>query len=691
MFKRLTYLLLIITTATAIAEDKYQWLEAVDGDKALAWVKEQNDLTDKSLGNDTLYKELYQDALAALGKQDKLPSIQVKGNWVYQLHKNKKNPRGVYQRSAIEAFKQGNPDWQTVLDIDKLSHVEETKWVFKGMTCLSPKHDKCLVSLAPGGTDAHVLREFDPNLGTFEEKGFYVPLAKTRASWLDEDHLIIGTDFGKDSLTTSGYPRIQKIWRRDTELSEAETLLEVSKDSVSAGAIHYDGDNYDISVLIDATSFWKRTYYQWLEGDKVKLSLPETARLQGVYNGKLVILLKSDWTYKSGIYKQGSMLLVDPAFLRGGKGEIETLAEQSRNFIIESVSVNDKGIYLVAMEDAKSSLYFYSQDKGVWNKQLVPLPENGQIAISGQNDDVTFVRYENFLTPPTLFAIDSSLKVTKVMQQSATFDSSDMMVKQYFATSKDGTKVPYFAIMNKNTRLDGTNPTHIFSYGGFRSSMQPSYSGSYEDLNGAYGNMWLKRGGIYVLANIRGGGEYGPAWHAAALRENRARAFEDFEAVAEDLIKRKYTSSKHLGMEGRSNGGLLVGAVMTRRPDLFNAVVCGVPLLDMKRYHTLLAGASWMAEYGNPDTADWDFIKEYSPYQNVNSDTKYPATFFFTSTRDDRVHPGHARKMAAKLKSLGQTVEYYENMEGGHKGSSTKEQMAKRIALAFTHLWRQLN
>ncbi|MFT5520966.1 MAG: prolyl oligopeptidase, partial [Enterobacterales bacterium] len=301
-----------------------------------------------------------------------------------------------------------------------------------------------------------------------------------------------------------------------------------------------------------------------------------------------------------------------------------------------------------------------------------------------------FARYEDFLTAPTLYSINSKLEAKVAIQQAATFDGTNFMVEQYFATSQDGTKVPYFVVMNKNIKYNSTNPTHIFSYGGFRNSLTPSYSGSYEDLNGAYGKMWLERGGVFVLANIRGGGEYGPAWHAAALLENRHKSFEDFEAIAEDLISKKITSAKYLGIEGRSNGGLLVGATMTRRPDLYGAVICGVPLLDMKRYHKLLAGASWMAEYGDPDTSDWEFMKTYSPYQNIKNDVQYPPIFFFTSTRDDRVHPGHARKMAARLMSKGNAVEFYENLEGGHKGSSTSEQLAKRIALGYAHLWKQL-
>jgi prolyl oligopeptidase len=389
------------------------------------------------------------------------------------------------------------------------------------------------------------------------------------------------------------------------------------------------------------------------------------------------------------------VILVPPSALHSkshNKGVAQLLVQSKPDAIVESVAVMKDSMILTILEDVKSKIYRYSQLDGKWGSELVALPDSGNIVVQTTNDDTGefIVRYEGFITPPSLYSVDQSNDVKLVQQQSPTFDSSNLEVNQFFTNSADGTRVPYFVVMNKDTKFDGSNPTHIFSYGGFRVSLTPSYSGSYEALNGIYGKAWLERGGVFVLANIRGGAEYGPAWHSAALLADKTKSYEDFESVAEDLIRRKITSSKHLGIEGRSNGGLLVGATMIRRPDLYGAVICGVPLLDMKRYHTLLAGASWMAEYGNPDTDDWSFMKTYSPYQNLQSDVDYPPIFFFTSTLDDRVHPGHARKMAARMKAYGNKVDYYENTEGGHKGSATSEQTAKRVALAFTHLWKHL-
>ena len=691
MSYRTTILVLstLLLTSISAAEDPYLWLEKVEGKEALEWVTEQNAITDKSLASDPLYQELYEQAFAVLSRSDKLPNINVKGNWVYNLQKSDDNPRGIYRRTSMEDFVSGKPKWQAVLDVDKLSESEGQKWVFRGMYCLPPAHETCLLSLAPGGSDAHVLREFDPNLGRFVEGGFEVPLAKTRVSWLTEDKVFIGTDFGEGSLTSSGYPRIQKLWLRGTELSQAETVMEVPVESVAASATNLRQEASVITLFNDGLSFWTSQYYQLDDAELVKLQLPNTAQIVGLFDGRFVISLKADWNYEDNVYGAGSVLLAAPQTLQSGKGEIEQVVSQSREFIVEEIRVSDKGIAIVAMEDVKASLYLFTHNGKAWNKQKVALPEQGKISIAGMNADTMIVRYEDFLTPPTLFSVDSKLATSVVMQQPATFDRTNMMVEQFFTESADGTRVPYFVIRDKNLKMDGSNPTHIFSYGGFRNALQPSYSGSYEAHNGVYGKMWLERGGVYVLANIRGGGEYGPQWHAAALQKNRPRSFEDFEAVAEDLFKRKITSANKLSIEGRSQGGYLVGALMTRRPDLYNAVICGVPLLDMKRYNKLLAGASWMAEYGNPDTDDWDFMQEWSPYQNVKKDVDYPAIFFFTSTKDDRVHPGHARKMAAKMKALGQEVEYYENLEGGHVGSSTAKQLAKRVALSYTHLWRQ--
>ncbi|RLA02672.1 MAG: S9 family peptidase [Gammaproteobacteria bacterium] len=678
------------------ATDENIWLEEVDSKKSLEWVKKTNEATDNSLTSTPLYQSLYQDALYALNSKDKLPNITQRGDWIYNYWKGGDNPRGLYRRATLASFTSGAPQWQTVLDIDKLSQKESTKWVFKGMSCLEPDNEKCLVRLSPGGGDAVEVREFNSKTLSFVEDGFFLEKSKSRVSWIDQDTLFVATDFGPDSMTDSGYPAIQKIWQRNTRLEQAKTILKVNKKAVSVGAIHYTSEQGDIDLLIEATSFWTSNYYKYVDDKAVPLNLPDTSRIAGAYEGKIVVQLQKDWSYAGASFKQGSVILAKPIALTGkneqdGKN-ITLLVEPSQNSIIEDITVTSKGILVITLEDVKSRVDYYQDTNGQWQATRISLPEMGQISIETVNDNSGefFARYEDFLTAPTLYSINSKLEAKIAVQQSATFDGSKFKVEQYFTKSKDGTRVPYFVVMNKNTKFNGKNPTHIFSYGGFRNSLTPSYSGSYEDLNGAYGKMWLERGGVFVLANIRGGGEYGPAWHAAALLENRYKSFEDFEAVAEDLANKKITSAQHLGIEGRSNGGLLVGATMTRRPELYGAVICGVPLLDMQRYHKLLAGASWMAEFGDPDTADWEFIKQYSPYQNLSKDKKYPPIFFFTSTRDDRVHPGHARKMASRMLAQGHQVEYYENMEGGHHGSSTSEQLAKRIALGFTHLWMNL-
>ena len=695
----------IITTALLVgaalpafadtAQDSNLWLEEIQGEKALEWVQKTNSATDETLGADPLYKEIYEDALSALNSKDKLPEISQKGDWIYYLKKSEDNPRGIYQRTSLADFKSGQPKWQKVLDIDALSKTDNVKWVFRSMNCLEPANEKCLVSLAPGGSDAVVLKEFDAKTLSFVKDGFQLPEAKMQVSWIDADHLFVGTDFGEGSMTDSGYPRITKIWQRGTSIDKADTIFETDKSSVWLGGTRYRGEEEHVDMVYEALTFWTANYHQLVDGKPIQLTLPETARIEGLFKGKLVVSLKEDWTFAAESFKQGAVILVAPGDLHGkptAKGVAELLVQSKPDAIVESVAVMKDSILLTVLEDVKSKIYRYQPtDKG-WDSQLVALPESGNIGVQTTNDDTGefIVRFEGFITPPSLYSVDQGNAVKLVQQQSATFDSSNLKVEQYFTESKDGTRVPYFVVMNKDTKLDGSNPTHIFSYGGFRVSLTPSYSGSYEALNGIYGKAWLERGGVFVLANIRGGAEYGPAWHAAALLENRNKSYEDFEAVAEDLIKRKITSAKHLGIEGRSNGGLLVGATMVRRPDLYGAIICGVPLLDMKRYHKLLAGASWMAEYGNPDTDDWSFIKTYSPYQNLKKDVKYPPIFFFTSTLDDRVHPGHARKMAARMLEYGNQVDYYENTEGGHKGSSTSEQTAKRVALAFTHLWRHL-
>ncbi len=687
--------LLVSYSITSIAIDQHLWLEDIDGDKSMQWVKETNQITQEKLASTKLYNDLYQQALTVLNNESRLPVVNQKGKWLYNFWQDKKHPRGIYRKTSLKQFRKKNPKWSTVLDMDAYSKKHGKNYDYHGMTCLAPENIICLAQLSPGGSDAVEIKEFNLKKGEFIENGFNIPVAKTRVSWIDKDTIFIGTDFGENSMTESGYPRIIKKWKRGTALSEAQTLYTASEKSMAASAYRLNQDSYSIDIINETTSFWSNKKFLLKEDKIIPIQLPDSANLSGTYQDKLVVSLKKEWEFNGSKYMQGEVLLIDIGLLTEGKGEIESVIKPNKTTIINNVDTSKHGLLITLLEDVKAKLcLFQKKDDGKWDIQEIPFPENGALSVTSVDEESGdfFVQYESFITPPSLYHINNkTLKPQLLKQQDEAFDSSKFKVEQYFTKSLDGTRIPYFAVMDKQTVFDAKNPTHIFSYGGFRNSLTPSYSGSYEALSGAYGKLWLERGGVFVLANIRGGGEYGPAWHAAALLKNRHKAYEDFEAVAQSLIDKKITSSKHLGIEGRSNGGLLVTATMTRRPDLYGAVICGAPLIDMKRYNKLLAGASWVGEYGNPDEPDmWNYIKTYSPYQNVKPDTKYPPIFFYTSTRDDRVHPGHARKMAAKMLSLGNKVEYYENIEGGHHGFSTNEQLAHRVALSYTHLWKNL-
>ncbi|MDX1632815.1 MAG: prolyl oligopeptidase family serine peptidase, partial [Thermoanaerobaculia bacterium] len=624
----------------------------------------------------------------------RIPHVVQRGEYLYNFWKDSEHPRGIYRRTTLNELRSEDPEWETVLDVDALAEEEGKPWVFHGMTCLPPEHRHCLVSLSPGGGDADEVREFDAETLEFVEDGFFLPVAKSNVAWRTEDEVFVGTDFGEGSLTDSGYPRIVKLWQRGTPLEEAETLYEAESSSVAAWGSRLRTDEGDIDLVGDQKSFWTSSRYQLLDGELHPLELPETAVVEDAFRARLLISLKNDWSRDETTYREGTVLIADPAALRGGEGSVETLVDPEEGEVVEDVTAAKEGVLVTMLDDVRGRLYRYDPAEEDWSRRSIPFPDNGALHVTTVDDETGdfFAQYESFVSPPTLYHVAADdLEPEKVKGQEPTFEGSKFEVEQHWATSADGTEVPYFVVFPKGTEWNGKNPTHIFSYGGFRNSLTPSYSGTYEDLYGTYGKLWLERGGVFVSANIRGGGEFGPAWHEAALLENRPRAFEDFEAVAEDLIERKITSPEHLGIEGRSNGGLLVLSTMIRRPDLYGAVIAGVPLADMKRYHELLAGASWMAEYGDPDDPeDWAFIREYSPYQNLEADQGYPPVFFYTSTRDDRVHPGHARKMAARMEEMGYEVWYYENTEGGHGGSVTNEQLAYRVALAYTHLWTEL-
>lgn len=675
--------------------DPHLWLEGIDDAAALDWVRAQNDASADRLKKYADFDELYQQALTALNAPSRIPSIALHGDMLYNLWQDADHPRGVYRRTTPASFATEAPEWEVVLDIDALSASTEQGYTFGGMNCLPPEHKKCLVYLSPGGGDAVEIREFDAEEKVFVESGFQLPAAKQQVTWIDENALYVASDFGIGAVTDSGYPRIIKQWQRGVPIDQAGIVYAGKTSSVSVGIGRYRDKDGAIDVLTEAESFWESVRYQLVDGEIHALDLPRTATIHGVWNRRLLVSLKSPWQHRSERYPTGAVLLADPIALRSDEGNIDLLLDPGRAFVVSQIATTNAAILIAGLENVVGRLYRFTQQDGSWVRQTVAFPDNGIVELSAVNDENGdfYAQFESFLDAPALYHVAGpQWQPTRVKQQKPAFDSSQLVSEQLWTTSADGTRVPYFIVRNRNMKYDGSNPTHIFSYGGFRVSLTPSYSGSYEAMQGAYGKLWLERGGVFVLANIRGGGEFGPDWHSAALLENRHKAFEDFEAVAEDLIARKITSPAHLGIEGRSNGGLLVAATMVRRPDLYGAVICGVPLTDMQRYNKLLAGASWMAEYGDPDDPEqWAFIKTYSPYQTLDADVSYPPILFYTSTRDDRVHPGHARKMAAKMLQHGSVVNYYENLEGGHGGSSTNEQTAWRLALTYAHLWQHLS
>ena len=685
--------LLALPLAAPAADDPYQWLEDIDGARSMEWVRQHDALAAQRLQALPQYAGLYRDALAALNSTSRIPDVQRHGQWLYNLWQDAAHPRGLWRRATLAEFRQAEPHWEILIDIDALSQREGQGYAFGGAVFRGSDNRRALVDLAPGGGDAAEVREFDVETKTFVADGFRLPAAKSRVSWCDDDSLYVATDFGPESLTRSGYPRVIKTWRRGTPLSDAALLYEAGVDSISTAVQRIDEPRgASLDILVDELTFWTSRRSLLVDGHAVPLAIPATAALAGSYQGRLVIWLKADWVRDGKTWPAGAVLLATPAALEGRGGQPEAVFLPGGQAIVQGVNATRTGILLTLLDNVRGRLRRYSHDARGWHRASVPFPDNGSITVATVDDDSgdAIVAYESFLTPPSLWHVPAAPGTLpqRLKSQAATFDGTRFEVTQYRVASADGTRVPFFVVGRKHLRLDGSNPVWMFSYGGFEESLRPSYSGSYEDMHGAYGKMWLERGGVFVLANIRGGGEFGPVWHTAALRANHVKAFEDFEAVAAALDRLHIAAPRHIGIEGRSNGGLLVASTMLRHPELYGAVVCGNPLTDMQRFNKLLAGASWEGEYGNPDDPqDWAFISQYSPYQRLQPGLALPPVMFYSTTRDDRVHPAHARKMAAKMEAQGYPVVYSENIEGGHHGPVVGEQLATRIAQTFAFLW----
>ncbi|PWK17937.1 prolyl oligopeptidase family serine peptidase [Xanthomarina spongicola] len=688
--KKLNLVLMVILGISQISqaqEDKYLWLEEVDGKVALEFVETQNKATIEELGAEKDFQDIYDKSLAIYNSTERIAYPSILGNYVYNFWRDKDHVRGVWRRSLLKDYTNGNPVWETLLDIDALSEADDIKWVYKGSSGLYPDYNRFLVRLSKGGGDAVVTKEFDVNSKQFLEYGFKVDESKGSSSYVDENTLIITTDFGKGTLTTSGYPRQVKLWKRGTPLKDAQQIFEGDTTNVQVfGYVLRDGSKA-YTMVRQSIDFYTGKTFVWRNNKAIALDIPEDASTNGILNNQLILKLKSDWTVNTKTYKTGTLISLNFTELLKGNKDIQVIIEPDEFSSISRVSTTKNKLLIDLLSNVTSQLYIYSFNNGTWSNEKVKAPDFGTISIVSTNDlsDKYFFNFQNFITPSTLYSADASNNTFKAYQSlPAFFDASKYEIKQYKAKSKDGTMIPYFMVAAKDIKNDGTNPTLVFAYGGFEVSSRPFYGAT-------FGVSWLDKGGVFVLANIRGGGEFGPKWHQDGVKEKRQNVFDDLYAVSEDLITKKVTAPKHLGVMGGSNGGLLVGVAFTQRPDLYNAIVCQVPLLDMKRYNKLLAGASWMGEYGNPDLPEeWEYIKKYSPYQNLKEGMNYPEVYFGTSTRDDRVHPGHARKMVAKMNDMGYKTYYYENTEGGHAGSSTNEQSAKSDALTFSYLLMKL-
>jgi prolyl oligopeptidase len=673
--------------------DPYLWLEDVGGDKALDWVRARNAESQKQLQGDLAYTSLREDLLAILDSDDKIPVVGKIGAHYYNFWKDKENPRGLWRRTTLAEYRKPAPAWEVLLDVDALNQAEGENWVWHGADCLKPTppdaaYERCLIALSRGGADADVTREFDLVGKTWVKDGFYRPEAKGELSWIDRDTVFVGTDFGPGSMTDSGYPRIAKEWKRGTPLAAARTVFEGKPQDISITAYHDDTRGFERDFVQRGLTFYtNELYLRGDDGELTRLDLPDGAS-KGAHREWLTVELRQPWSVGGKEYAAGSLLAIHLDAFLAGKRDFDVLFEPTETTSLTGASWTRNHLLLNVLDDVKNRITVLTPGRKGWRRApLTGMPKFGTIALGAVDDeesDAYFMTATDFVTPTTLYLGEVGRTPEPLKKMPTFFDATGLKIEQHFARSKDGTRVPYFQVSRPGQPLNGRNPTLLYGYGGFEIALTPNYSGT-------VGRAWLSQGGTYVMANIRGGGEYGPRWHQAALRENRMRAYEDFAAVAEDLIARKVTTPKHLGIQGGSNGGLLVGNMFVHYPQLFGAVVCQVPLLDMQRYHKLLAGASWVAEYGDPDQPDdWKFLQAYSPYHNVKAEVDYPPVLFTTSTRDDRVHPGHARKMMARMQEQEHEVWYYENIEGGHGGAADNAQLATMQALGYTFLRQKL-
>lgn len=677
------------TRADAAMDDPFIWLEDIHGERALAWVEQENARTATEFTQEPGFDILRGRLLEVLDSTDRIPMVEKLGPHYYNFWKDAEHPLGLWRRTTPAEYAKAEPAWETVLDLDALSAAEGTRWVWQGAQCLKPGYQRCLLQLSPGGGDAKVIREFDLERLAFVEGGFEVPEAKNSAAWVDADHLFVATDFGPGSMTTSSYARTVRLWQRGTPLASARLVYEGRPEDMLITAYRDLTPGFEREFVVRVIDFYtSETFLRSADGTLGKIDIPLDANASA-HREWLLIEPRTDWTVGGQTFPGGSLLAARfDDFMAGQRALIPLFTPTGRSSLA-GYSWTRNHLILNLLEDVASRQEVLTPGNGEWARApLGGTPELAASSASGidaDDSDDYFLTVTGYLTPTTLYQGRIGGEPEVLKQSPAFFDASGMQVSQHFATSKDGTRVPYFMVAPRGLKHDGNAPTVLYGYGGFEIALRPGY-------NAVVGRAWLERGGVYVVANIRGGGEYGPRWHQAALKENRHRAYEDFVAVARDLVQRKVTTPQHLGAVGGSNGGLLVGNMLTLYPQDFGAIVSLVPLLDMRRYTRLSAGTSWIAEYGDPDDpAQWDYIRTFSPYHNLEAGTHYPKSLFYTATSDDRVGPVQARKMAARMQQMDiADTWFYENTEGGHGGAADNRQVAFMNALTYTFLWDAL-
>lgn len=664
-------------------DDNFIWLEDVHDPKNLAWVQEQNKITMERLESDARFKKMESLISEVVLSKDKIPGLSERDGYFYNFWTDKQNPKGLWRRTSVSDFKNEKENWEVLLDVDQLAKDEGKPWVYKGARRLD--NERYLVNLSNGGTDAVQLREYNIKTKQFIKNGFFIEESKMRLDILDENTIIIGANFGHGSLTDSGYPREARIWKRGEALKDATLLFKGEKTDVAVQSWVAGEGSDKVAFVYREVDFYNQ-YVWYLEGEVLKpINIPTNAVISGYYKSNLVVTLRSDWSVEGQEFKQGDLIYM--GYKNNQKQNPVLLFRPTDSQSVQSASVSKTGIFVSYLDNVNGKILKLSLSKNKWKSEQVLLPEQGAVEVNFASDksDVVLFTFESFLNQRTLFTTSGRSVKPQILKEFAPkIDKTLYEEKQFWSVSKDGTKIPYYLIAKKGLKLNKKNPTLVYGYGGFEIPETPFYLGDWFTT-------WIDQGGVFVLANIRGGGEFGPRWHQAALKENRQRAYDDFISVIENVQSAGVTSPQHTAIMGGSNGGLLVGAIFTQRPDLMNGVICQVPLLDMIRYTQLLAGASWMGEYGDPnDPKMREVILKYSPYQNIKPGVKYPEVLFVTSTKDDRVHPGHARKAYARMIEQGHKALLFENINGGHGAASDLNESVKRKALERVFLWQKL-